>query len=439
MPRKKPKKTSPKRSPGGAVGGLTASEGNETDNTDLETASVTSSHLSELDSIEEAAANLGLNDDEDDTSEQNHLEDKIEELIDGTTQKSASGRKTCLEGLRAAFAKKFLPEFVEKRKATLTDCIERCIKRGKGEEQAAAVMLSILVFIQLGGSSDTEEVFNQIKPVLLTLLQDKSASSKARRSCAFALGVGSFIAPGDYETLKASMNTLEQIFSQSYFKGDGSSPTHSPEVHKLHCAALSAWTLLLSIMSARIVDQMIGSHLPKLPQLLESDDVNLRIVAGEAIALFYELAREEDEEFVGDDLDELMVKLKELATDSNKYRAKKDRRQQRSSFRDIMKTIENNEAPDEVIKFGQEYVELDSWVRRRQYSALREVLGSGTNIHLKENSLLREIFGLGAPLVITPGSSSGQTKFERHQNNLAAFKALTKVRSKQRDKRIAVF
>lgn len=37
------------------------------------------------------------------------------------------------------------------------------------------------------------------------------------------------------------------------------------------------------------------SHLPKLPQLLESDDVNLRIVAGETIALFYELAREEDE------------------------------------------------------------------------------------------------------------------------------------------------
>ena len=37
------------------------------------------------------------------------------------------------------------------------------------------------------------------------------------------------------------------------------------------------------------------SHLPRLPDLLESDDVNLRIVAGEAIAMFYELAREDDE------------------------------------------------------------------------------------------------------------------------------------------------
>lgn len=37
------------------------------------------------------------------------------------------------------------------------------------------------------------------------------------------------------------------------------------------------------------------SHLPKLPDLLLSSDVDLRITAGEAIALMYELAREEDE------------------------------------------------------------------------------------------------------------------------------------------------
>lgn len=438
MPKKRQKKSSPKLSPSGAAGGLSRSnEESEADNTDLETASVTSSHVSELDSIEEAAANLGL-DEEEDISEQNHLEDKLEELIDGTSQKSANGRKTCLEGLRAAFAKKYLPEFVQKRKATLADCCERCLRRGKGEEQGAAALLSVLVYIQLGASVETEDVFASIKPILLTTLQDSSASSKARRSCALALGIGSFIAPGDYETLKSCMSALENIFRQSYFKGDGSSPTHSPEVNKLHCAALSAWTLLLSIMSARVVEEMIDSHLPKLPQLLESDDLNLRIVAGEAIALFYELAREEDEEFCGDDIDELLVKLKELATDSNKYRAKKDRRQQRSSFRDIMRTIETGESPDELIKFGQESIDLDSWVRRRQYSALREVLGSGTNTHLKENSLLREIFGLGAPLVITPGTSNQITKFEKHQNNLAAFKALTKVRSKQRDKRIPV-
>ena len=37
---------------------------------------------------------------------------------------------------------------------------------------------------------------------------------------------------------------------------------------------------------------------------------------------------------------ELVNDLKELATDSNKHRAKKDRKMQRSSFRDIVRTVE---------------------------------------------------------------------------------------------------
>lgn len=56
---------------------------------------------------------------------------------------------------------------------------------GKGEEQGAAALLSVLVYIQLGASVDTEEVFNSMKPILLTTLQDSSASSKARRSVSY--------------------------------------------------------------------------------------------------------------------------------------------------------------------------------------------------------------------------------------------------------------
>ena len=75
--------------------------------------------------------------------------------------------------------------------------------------------------------------------------------------------------------------------------------------------------------------------------------------------------------------------------------------------------MQENEAPYEVIKFGTEELELDSWVRRRQYGVLREVLGSGTNTHLTENSLLRDIFGLGAPLLIGPGGVKKISRFER--------------------------
>jgi len=42
----------------------------------------------------------------------------------------------------------------------------------------------------------------------------------------------------------------------------------------------------------------------------------------------------------GDLESELCNMLKSLATDSQKFRAKKDRRQQRSSFRDVLRAVE---------------------------------------------------------------------------------------------------
>lgn len=90
--------------------------------------------------------------------------------------------------------------------------------------------------------------------------------------------------------------------------------------------------------------------------------MDLRIGAGEAIALIYEGARQFDEDFGFDvstddeleavdeqqasvslqtsQIDDLCFKLRQLATDSHKYRAKKDRKQQRSSFRDILRAVE---------------------------------------------------------------------------------------------------
>ncbi|XP_071503617.1 interferon-related developmental regulator 2-like [Diadema antillarum] len=418
-------------------GGARAGDNSENEMME-ETASVTSSHMSEPDSIEEAVASHGL-DEVDESSSQDAFEEKIREFIDGTTQKSAAGRKHCLEGIRAALARKYIFDFVDSRKITIADCLEKCIKKGKADEQALAAKVANILWIQLGAGAECDEVFAALRPILLTKLQDKTAAPAARASCATALGLGTFIAAGDFATVCSCMNALEDVFSQSYLKGDGSSPTHKPGVSTLHTAALSAWMLLLSITPPSRIYHIVDTHLPKLPDLLSCEDVNLRIVAGEAIAMLYELAREEDEEFEGDDIDELILQLRGLATDSNKYRAKKDRRQQRSSFRDIIHTIEEGYSPQELIKFGVESLEIESWVRRHQYAILRESLGSGTNTHLQENPLLRDIFSLGAPVIIGVGGYKKVSKSERHHFNSAAFKARTKVRSKQRDKRVAIY
>lgn len=75
---------------------------------------------------------------------------------------------------------------------------------------------------------------------------------------------------------------------------------------------------------------------------MESSHLEVRMATGEALALIYELGREEDEEFEEDFALYVSETLKQLATDSHKYRAKKDRKQQRATFRDILQFIEVN-------------------------------------------------------------------------------------------------
>lgn len=425
-----PKGKKKKEDRGGRRRGEAGRNGSDEDGDTGDNMSVVSS-ASETHSI----ALDGAEDEIDETSAQENFEDKVKDVIDGTTQKSAKGRTESLLGLKAAMSKKYMYDFIADRKLTIGDGIERCLKKGKGEEQAAAAMCASALLIQLGAGDEGEEIFKILQPTLQVILADTTASPKARGAVAEAYAMGAFIATGDMQTVVEVMKNLENVFKASYWKGDGKPPTHTPEVAALHTAAISGWSFLMSLVPHSSVIGFADSHMSKLQELLNSPAVELRIAAGEAIALIYDLARQEDEDYEGDDFYDLCDTLKQLATDGNKHRAKKDRRTQRSSFRDILRCVEEGDAPDYTVKFGIESVRIDSWTSKRQYDSLCHLLGTGMNVHLQENDLLRDIFGLGAPIPVGALPPQKVSRFDRHMYNAAAFKARTKARSKNRDKR----
>ncbi|XP_014670606.1 PREDICTED: interferon-related developmental regulator 2-like isoform X2 [Priapulus caudatus] len=275
----------------------------------------------------------------DDISAQEEFENKMREQIDGLAEKSAKARQAALTGIRSGLSKKIAVDFVGDRKMTIADALERCLKKGKGEEQTQAAAVACLLCVQLGIVDDIESLYAPLRSIFLTIMKDQTAALKARSSCADALGLCCFIAGGENENLVSIMDGLLNVFKASFFKGDGSRPNLPPDVTLLHASALSAWALLLTIAPPSWTSTEINNLLPRLQELLESSDVELRIVAGEVIALSYELARMDNEDFDGSDIDGLCEKLRQLATDSNKYRAKKERRQQRSSFRDILRAV----------------------------------------------------------------------------------------------------
>ncbi|XP_077970272.1 interferon-related developmental regulator 2-like [Styela clava] len=384
---------------------------------------------------------VGAEENEDTTEVIEEVEDKVKDAIDGLTEKSAKHRQDCLKSIIKAFSTCDMEELLENNKDTLADALERCLKRGKAEEQSLAAILVALLSIQLGSDENSEVIFRNFKSVLVPLISDQSGSLKARAKCCEALGVYSFVAAEGMPDILECMKVFETIFKNSFVKGDGTLPIVSPALAELHHSALSAWSLLLSICPWSVVSEFVKSHLPRLPDLLQSSDVAVRITAGETIVLMYEILYNEDaEQMASDIIDENMLceRLKSLATDSSKYRAKKDRRQQRSSFRDILRTVEDGIAPEDSIKFATEVLVIDSWTRKRQYEALRDIIGTGMNFHLRANEFLRDIFDLGPMLVQSnTNTKSKRTHFERHLFNQAAFKARTKVRGKLRDKRTA--
>lgn len=81
-------------------------------------------------------------------------------------------------------------------------------------------------------------------------------------------------------------------------------------------------------------------NLSQMSGLLDSPHLEVRMAAGEVVALMLERGRQYDDDYEWEASEQLIDKLRQLATDSHKYRAKKDRKTQRSSFRDILKYVE---------------------------------------------------------------------------------------------------
>lgn len=167
----------------------------------------------------------------------------------------------------------------------------------------------------------------------------------------------------------------------------------------------------------------------------------MRITAGETIAFLYELAQCDSHSDLSCFEDDSLIEiLKSLANDPAKYRSKKDKKQQRSSFRDILKTIDQGDFDTQVVRFGTESLHLDNWVRRKQYETFRELVGSGMNTHLQENEFIRDIFELGPPVnkeSVRKANSSGMSKMEKTQFNKEQFRNRTKYMNKKRENKDA--
>lgn len=68
-----------------------------------------------------------------------------------------------------------------------------------------------------------------------------------------------FLSGNDTSDTVKNVHLLSNIFAGSYLKGNGAAATVSSELGALHAAALSAWTLLLTIMTPSDISNLLAS------------------------------------------------------------------------------------------------------------------------------------------------------------------------------------
>ncbi|KAF2348313.1 Interferon-related developmental regulator N-terminal [Trinorchestia longiramus] len=365
----------------------------------------------------------------------------VRQCIEFAQEKSAVQRVKGLTQLRHTLQSRAAEDGeLDNLHVTICDCIERCLKRGasNGEKVAAVRLASMLMLSSLNltdGISD--EIYLVLQPPLLSICQDPTVAFNVREEACKAVSVLAYFGAVEYTHLQDSINTLHTVFSKALPKGNGELPNLQTPSLLMHSAALQGFVLLLTLAHQEDVLARTPSLLAEMTSVLETRDLEMRTEAGVGVALLFEVARDSPA-FSFKRVNELLDVLNELATDSQKYRSKKERKQQRAVFRTIVSSIEDETMPPETIylahKRAKDSIDIDSWALKCRFESVLHALESGLNVHFINNQGLRASFNLDRCPAVIEQECRDERKSRRRYAGLVS-KERNLLRHKCRDNR----
>eukprot|EP00249_Psilotum_nudum_P013161 c24187_g1_i1 orf=562-1887(+) len=346
------------------------------------------------------------------TEEQQDEGTILESLIDALYEKRAKTREEGLKGLIAAFKSHVLVEFADNKYETILHLCISSIKRKTGAEVIYASQVVGLLSITTGAGDIAQQVVSEASPHLIRVAK-LAFDSKARTSAIESLALINFVGCPDLDMTEEVMGTFWQICShKGNYHADQILGTNRPSA-EVRATALSAWSLLLTtIPSARVLTYYMPLSLPTLSSLLDGEDQAVRVAVGEAIALFYETKNEtmmrknafptdsdsgdastlSGKSFEAKEM-QAIERIRSLAVEAG-GKGHSSKRMQRSSFKEILATIEEGHVPEVTLKLQHgDVLKIDSWNHVIQLRLLTSLMGEGLQRHLQDNTLLHQVFG----------------------------------------------
>ncbi|CAG8554768.1 183_t:CDS:2, partial [Scutellospora calospora] len=353
-------------------------------------------------------ASAGSKTAEDGVLEEVNWEDEVLQSIEDLGEKRTSTREGALTKLIRLLSQKYAADLLDSRRDTLLDLLCRSIRKDKSykESKLAAKVMSLL-FITIGESQET--MYHNVLSLLKYTITN-NASKEVKYACIQTLGLACFVSASYADAIE-----LLDFFNDIILT-NGKSVNANNEGDVIE-GALNAYGLLFSGLwgnnrrSSDKAREEFERIMPNLTKQLESSTMEVRVASGEIIALMFEslgkensaeenwnqLSDEYDDGVDYDDMEHLTQLLNALATDSNRHRAKAERKVQRSVFRDVLKTVECGDHIQERLKIKKQTIYFSSWAKILQLNAFRDILTEGLHVHFQENELLQAIFEFVPP------------------------------------------
>lgn len=375
-------------------------------------------------------------------------ESLLDQCIDDLYEKRGSTREKALAAIIEAFNSTLQHEFVEKKFVTLLHQCLNSIKKGSAKEISLASHAIGLLALTTGPGDKAQEILEESITPILQALKSGSEASKIS-SLLECLAIITFIGGNEAEETEKSMQTMWQVVHPKL----GSNVVAAKPSPGVITAMVSAWSFLLATIDGWANDlKNCQESITYFSTLLDKDDRSIRIAAGEALALIFEIGKFDkfsDEAKVSSDSSiskefthiqglkaKILNQVRDLSSEAGgKGSAKKDLNNQRSSFREILDFLEYGYPPETSVKIGGDSLNVTSWSQLIQLNFLRHFLGGGFVKHMQENEFLHDLFGFIPNRKKLPGDESRMTTSDKRlfkSPNSVVNKARTQIRNKQR-------
>ncbi|KAI6689108.1 hypothetical protein NL676_025936 [Syzygium grande] len=374
----------------------------------------------------------------------------LDQALDALYEKRGSTREKALSTIIETFNSGLQHEFVEKKFATLLHQCIASIKKGSAKEVSLASHAIGLLALTVGCGDNAREILEETVPTVSQALKIGADSSKisALLEC---LAIVTFVGRNDPAETERSMQIMWQLVHPKL----GSNVAAVKPSPAVITAMVSAWAFLLTSIDGWSLDPKIWQEsISYLSGLLDKDDRSVRIAAGEALAVIFEMGSLEKlcsqvKDTGGDSTQDgkelvhmhglkakVLNQVRNLSVEAGgKGSAKKDLNSQRNLFKDILEFLEYASFPETLMKIGGDALQTSTWCQLIQLNFLKHFLGGGFVKHMQENELLHDIFGFAPKkkynLGVEHQMSSGEKRLYKSPNSVRN-KARTRFLNKQR-------